>query len=234
MNLQNLTEEAAKYGVTVTSVQLDQFKILLDELLSANALFNLTAVRNPEEIIEKHFLDSLTVAQAIPAGTKSCIDIGTGAGFPGLPLKIIFPEIEMVLVDASAKKISFIDHCIQKLGLQNIEAIHTRAEELAHNPKYREHFDCVFGRAVAELSILAEYTLPFIKIGGRLIAQKSENNEGVESATNALQILGGKFEKTIPVALPTSLPRQLLIIEKVAATPSEYPRRTGVPTKRPL
>lgn len=211
-----------------------QLDIYLKELLAWNEAVNITAITDPEQIKLKHFEDSLTVLEALPSTAKKIIDIGTGAGFPGLMLKIAQPELEITLVDSVQKKVAFLDHMIEVLSLKGVTALAARAETLAHDPAYREQYDVAVGRAVAALPIFAEYTLPFVKVGGIVIAQKQLPSEPIDESAQALAELGGKFIKTIPITKPGLTDRQLIIIEKSASTPERYPRRPGVPTKRPL
>ncbi|MBI4312425.1 MAG: 16S rRNA (guanine(527)-N(7))-methyltransferase RsmG [Chloroflexi bacterium] len=237
--LAQLVLGAQRLGITITQAQLRQFHRYQEELLSWNKRVNLTAITCPEEIETLHFLDSLTVAMALPAhpptGYRVC-DVGTGAGFPGVPLKIAFPDIRLTLVEATAKKAAFLEHLAQALGLESI-AIHTgRAEDLAHAPDLREAFDLVTARAVAGLPSLLELTLPFCRTSGLAVAPKKGNvAEEVASAARALQELGGRLVELRPIpedVLPGS--RVLVIVEKAWPTPPKYPRRPGMPAKRPL
>ena len=249
---ENLIKYAHTIGISLTDSQAGLFEQYMRILQQQNEHTNLTAIRDEDGILSKHFLDSLSVAQAIPKGAKTLIDVGSGAGFPGIPIKIARPEITMKLVESVGKKADFTKLVIHTLGLENIQTLNTRAEDLAQDPVYRETFDVATGRAVANLSTLLEYTLPFLKIGGLFIAQKktsshtdntstntdsSEDNE-IESAKNALDVLGGTIKSIIPITLPTetgeTLGRQLIIIEKIRETPKEYPRRIGKPLKKPL
>ena len=187
----------------------------------------------------KHFLDSLTVVQALKLplskGVK-LIDVGTGAGIPGIPLKILLPEIELVLLDATKKKASFLEHITEKLKIKNTGVVVGRAEEVAHRPEYRQQFDIVLSRAVAELSALVELTLPFCAIGGRFIAQKKGSIQAeVQSARQAIFLLGGELTDVKSIDLPEFGDRRwLVVIDKIGKTPSQYPRRPGIPAKRPL
>jgi 16S rRNA (guanine527-N7)-methyltransferase len=162
------------------------------------------------------------------------IDIGSGAGFPGVPLKIVFPQVHMALVEATGKKVAFLDHVIALLNLRDLTAIHARAEELAHNPDHRENYDVAVARAVAEMPTLLEYALPFVRVGGIFVAQKGKVEEEVASAAHALEALGGRLREVTPVKLPGLEPRHLVVVEKIAPTPPRYPRRAGVPEKKPL
>lgn len=211
-----------------------EFETYLQELLAWNAKMNLTGITKPEEIRLKHFEDSLTLLPYIPVDTKNIIDIGAGAGFPGLPIKIARPNISVTLIDSVGKKVDFLKHIIEKLNLENCEALVSRAEELAHNPNYREKFDIAVARAVAPLPVLVEYCLPFIKVGGIFIAQKNIGTDEVKNAEKAIEMLGGKIESEVPINNPDLPGRMLVIIKKISSTPKEYPRKTGKPLKNPL
>jgi 16S rRNA (guanine527-N7)-methyltransferase len=213
------------------------FSLYADELLAWNEHVNLTAITAPEDIEMRHFLDSLSVSLAVPftPGLK-VIDIGTGAGFPGLPLRLIYPHIELALLEATAKKTEFLKHIVNRLKLANVRIITARAEETGQDLNERERFDVALARAVAQLPVLAEYLLPLCKIGGRCVALKGETAAAEsQQAEHALRVLGGRVEKIISVELP-QVPEThfLVVIEKVAATPPQYPRRPGIPSKRPL
>jgi 16S rRNA (guanine527-N7)-methyltransferase len=207
-----------------------QFDLLLSLLLEWNKSINLTGITEPSEVVSKHFLDSLTVLEYIPATAKTLIDVGSGAGFPGLPIAITRPDIKVTLLESIAKKVNFLEECIDKLNLENVESMVGRAEDAARLPELREQFDVATARAVAHLSVLAEYTLPFLKIGGVFIAQKKAGDEEITTAASALQILGGEIvsQKNIDET------KQIIVIKKVKSTPEEYPRRAGVPLRKPL
>ena len=198
---------------------------------------NLTAITEFEEVLDKHFLDSISLAQYVDL-TKpvSVIDLGTGAGFPGMPLKIMFPDLKITLADSLNKRILFLDEVISELGLTDIQTVHARAEDLAHDPNYREQYDYCVSRAVANLSSLSEYCLPFVRIGGSFISYKSgEIEEELAAAKKAIFLLGGQFDRVIPFQLEgTDLNRSFVVIRKEKKTAKTYPRKSGMPTKKPL
>ena len=210
------------------------FDIYLKELLEWNQKFNLTSITNPEEIRLKHFKDSLSLLQTIKLTNQSVIDIGTGAGFPGIPLKIVCPEIKLTLLEATQKKVEFLKHMVSVLGLKNVEIIWGRAEELVKDR--REVFDLALSRAVAKLNVLCEYSLPFVKVGGMFIAYKDKDvEEELEEVKSAIETLGGRIKETKKVKLPDSgIIRSLVVIEKVSPTPVKFPRRAGMAKKKPL
>ncbi|MBI3760934.1 MAG: 16S rRNA (guanine(527)-N(7))-methyltransferase RsmG [Chloroflexi bacterium] len=226
--------------LTLTSAQLAAFQAYADELVEWNAKFNLTAITDPEGIQIKHFLDSLAcrlafrAASASPAATV--IDIGTGAGFPGIPLKIVCPAIRLTLVEATGKKVKFLEHIIARLGLSGVTAVKARAEEIGRDPAHRERYDWAVARAVAEMPTLVEYLLPLVRLGGKCLAQKGEGAPAeTQTAEKALRILGGQLNQLIAVELPgVAETRYLVVVDKVAATPAKYPRRAGTPGKAPL
>ena len=238
--MEKLTTGAKKLGLHLTSQQLEKFQIYYQELVDWNRRINLTAITEYEEVQVKHFLDSLTVApitsQLKKQGDFNLIDVGTGAGLPGIPLKIIMPEIKLVLLEATTKKAGFLHHIKSKLGLNNIEIIVGRAEAIAHEAQYREKFDLVLSRAVASLPTLVELTLPFCAIGGKFVAQKKGNVDlEVQQAARAIKLLGGNLQKVGKVGLEEFTDeRWLVVIDKVLPTPQQYPRRPGIPAKRPL
>jgi len=235
-----LNRGAQKLGLHLNPGQLEQFHTYYQELLDWNQRVNLTAITDYEEVQIKHFLDSLTVVLAWQPQTGNAtpylIDVGTGAGMPGLPLKVLFPDIKLVLLDATAKKAAFLHHLKQKLELHDVEIVIGRAEEVARLSQYREGFDIVLSRAVAPLPTLVELTLPFCTTGGSLIAQKKGGIDSeISRATRAIGILGGKLREVKEVDLEEFTDeRWLIIVDKVSPTPEHYPRRPGVPAKRPL
>jgi 16S rRNA (guanine527-N7)-methyltransferase len=224
-------------GIKLTPKQVSQFTAYENELLEWNERMNLTAIRDPEMIRIKHFLDSLTPLPELrdPLPT-SLIDIGTGAGFPGIPLKIVLPSLKLTLVESIGKKADFCRHIVDMLGLENVRVVTARAEDIGQDPVYREKYDWAVARAVAAMPILAEYLLPLVRMGGAILAQKGESAPAeVQVSQNALKHLGGTLRKVAGVSLPGIVEeRYLVVVEKKAATPPYYPRRAGVPSKKPL
>jgi len=231
---------AKKLGIELSPQQLEQFQVYYQELIDWNRRLNLTRITDYEEVQTKHFLDSLTVVLALPQKIGRVgfrvIDVGTGAGIPGIPLKILIPDIKLVLLDATAKKATFLHHIRDKLGLDNVEIIAGRAEALAHEAQYREKFELVLSRAVASLSALVELTLPFCAVGGSFIAQKKgEIDAEVSQAGRAISLMGGSLREVKKIDLEEFTDKRwLVIIDKVSPTPEQYPRRPGIPVKRPL
>ena len=227
-----------EYGVELTPAQAGQFELYLRELLEWNQKFNLTAIRDEEGIRIKHFLDSLSVVKAFTEGWQphNMIDIGTGAGFPGIPLKIIFPEARLTLVESVKKKAGFCEHVIEILGLKGVTVSTARAEEIGQNPAQRECYDLALARAVAKMPVLVEYLLPLVNEGGLVVMQKSSSaREETETSRNAIRLMGGRMESIIRVELPgVEDERYLVVLEKIKPTPSEFPRRVGIPTKSPI
>jgi 16S rRNA (guanine527-N7)-methyltransferase len=227
----------ALLGVRLTRKQSESFAWFSSELTTWNDRFNLTAITDPEQIEVKHFLDSLTCLIAMrPNAAGRVVDVGTGAGFPGLPLKIALPQLQMTLIEATAKKADFCRHVVRGLGLEGVDVVHGRAEEVAHQREHRQQYDWALARAVAQMPVLVEYLLPFLKIGGKAVAQKGETGPAeTHGAEGAIQHLGGRVEQILSVELPR-VPdtRYLIVMRKTAATPDEYPRRAGLPSKRPL
>ena len=224
-------------GLKLTAHQVKLLAQYEQELLVWNERYNLTAIRDLEEVRVKHFLDSLTCVQAMKdAPGKRIVDIGSGAGFPGLVLKIVYPGLQLTLIDSVGKKIDFCRHMVKKLGLEQVETLQERAENIGQSLAYREQYDWAVARAVADLAVLAEYLLPLVRVGGRMLAMKGENGPAEShAAEHALQMLGGHLRQLLPVTLPgVAEERYLVIVDKVAATPTRYPRRVGIPSKRPL
>jgi 16S rRNA (guanine527-N7)-methyltransferase len=224
-------------GIELDRRQLHAFRTYADELLEWNERFNLTAITDRAEIETKHFLDSLTCLLAMNKPPKgSLIDVGSGAGFPGLPVKIACPGLKVTLVEATGKKAEFCQHIIRRLGLKDVEAVHGRAEDLSREEQRRQAYDWAVARAVARLPVLVEYLLPFLRIGGRAIALKGETGPAeAHHAEGAIRLLGGRVERVLPVELPGVVETRYVVrVHKIAATPLEYPRRAGIPGKRPL
>ena len=224
-------------GVSLTDKQIEQFLIYYELLTEWNSFMNLTAITEYEDVLKKHFVDSVSLIQAVDVRKElTLIDVGTGAGFPGLALKIAYPELKVTLLDSLQKRIQFLDAVIEKLGLEGIETIHGRAEDFAKPQKLRESFDLCVSRAVANLSTLSEYCLPFVKVGGYFIPYKSEKiAQEKEEAEKALELLGGKFERQVEFMLPSSdIYRNLFVIKKVKETPKKFPRKAGLPAKEPI
>ncbi len=225
------------FHVRLTGRQVMALVTYERELLDWNRKFNLTALRDMESIRIKHFLDSFSCVLAWGANPPNrLVDVGTGAGFPGLPLKILYPQMKLTLVESVGKKAMFCEHIVRMIGLDNVEVIKARAEDVGQRPEYREKYDWAVARAVAEMKVLAEYLLPLIKIGGTMLAQKGESGPAeAQSAEKAIKLLGGKLRQVIPVNLP-GVPddRYLVLVDKSAATPPKYPRKAGTPMKHPL
>ena len=225
------------FGVRISDEQLAAFETYEKQLIEWNQRFNLTAIDSPHQIRIKHFLDSLSCVLALRnTPTDYMIDIGTGAGFPGVPLKIICPPTTMTLVESVGKKAAFCKHISQMISLSKIDIIQDRAETTASQPDHRESYDWAIARAVASLPVLVEYLLPLVKVGGFALAMKGESGPAeAQSAEQAIHLLGGHLQQLIPVTLPgVEEERYLVIIEKNAATPDQYPRRVGIPAKRPI
>lgn len=230
-----LAETAASWGLSLSGGQVAQFRAYADELRRWNERVNLTAISDPEGIAVRHFLDALRCALLWGDAPGSLIDIGTGAGFPGLPLKLLRPELTLALVESVAKKAAFLQHLVALLGLSGVTVIVGRAEEVGRDPQHRERYDVATARAVAELRVLAEYCLPLCHVGGRFLAPKGERvAPEVSQAERAIELLGGRLREVAPVALPGVEPRTIVVVAKVGATPAAYPRGVGVPARRPL
>ncbi len=230
-------QDLKELGVSLTDKQIEQFLIYYELLTEWNSFMNLTAITEYEDVLKKHFVDSVSLIQAVDVRKElTLIDVGTGAGFPGLALKIAYPELKVTLLDSLQKRIQFLDAVIEKLGLEGIETIHGRAEDFAKPQKLRESFDLCVSRAVANLSTLSEYCLPFVKVGGYFIPYKSEKiAQEKEEAEKALELLGGKFERQVEFMLPSSdIYRNLFVIKKVKETPKKFPRKAGLPAKEPI
>lgn len=237
MNLEefsiDLKEKSNKIDVKISDKETEQFYEYMNSLLEWNEKINLTAITEPKEVILKHFIDSITIQKYIQK-ENSVVDVGTGAGFPGIPLNIVNNEAKYTLVDSLNKRIKFLDEIIDKLKLKNIETVHSRAEDFAK--ENREIYDVATSRAVAALNVLLEYLLPLVKVGGLCICMKGSNvQEEIEASSKALKILGGQIEKVEQITLPDSdIIRNIVIVRKVTKTPSKYPRKAGLPSKEPL
>lgn len=224
-------------GIELSEVQRGQFNQFYELLVDWNTRMNLTGITEYGDVLSKHFFDSLTCIKGLEDWSgKKVIDVGTGAGFPGVPMKIANPTMAITLLDSLNKRIQFLDVVAKDLGLEDVELIHGRAEDYGQNPEYRETYDAAISRAVADLAVLSEYVLPFIKIGGFFVAQKSINAvDEIEQAKNAIGLLGGQIRDIIEVKVPgIDIVHALVVIEKTNETPSKYPRKAGKPTKKPL
>ena len=223
--------------ICLSETQKEQFLLFYEHLTEKNKVMNLTAITAFEDVVIRHFLDSLTLVKILdPGENQNLIDLGTGAGFPGIPLKIIFPELKIVLADSLNKRVKFLKEETENLGLKKVTAVHARAEELGKDENYREAFDICVSRAVADLSVLSEYCLPLVRVGGFFVSYKSaDSGEEIKRAERAIRILGGKIQEIKTFKLPeTEIGRSLIKIRKIKKTPAAYPRKAGVPGKIPL
>lgn len=231
---EELTKRAMQFGVNLLEEQQNQFYRYMQLLLEWNEKMNLTAITEPQEVLTKHFIDSISVVPYIKEEDK-ILDIGTGAGFPGIPLKIVLPQNSFTLLDSLNKRIHFLQEVVEQLKLENIEAVHGRAEEFCKEDR-REGYHIVVSRAVAKLNVLLEYMLPFTKVGGKCICMKAlEIEEELESAKKAIEVLGGTIEKVEEITLEdTDIIRKIVIVKKIKETPKKYPRKAGTPNKEPI
>lgn len=230
-----IMEYVEELGIKLSKEQAEMFFYYMNLLLEWNEKINLTAITEEKEVIVKHFVDSLTIAKYIPEGA-SLVDVGTGAGFPGIPLKIIRDDLKITLLDSLQKRINFLDVVIKELNLENIDTIHARVEEFGKNSKYRESFEVATSRAVANLSTLTEYLLPLVKLRGIAICMKGSSvEEELETSKKAINVLGGKVSNVFEFDLPkTDIKRNIVIVDKINKTPSKYPRKPGMPSKEPI
>jgi 16S rRNA (guanine527-N7)-methyltransferase len=240
--MQRLIEGAQALGLHLTDKQRAAFQLYYEELVAWNQKFNLTAITEYEQVQIRHFLDSLScllaeeTRLALTRPRARMIDVGAGAGFPGIPLKLVCPNSRLTLLEATGKKVAFLEYLVGRLGVTTVTTIKARAEELAHLPDHREQYDLALARAVAELPVVVEYTLPFCRLGGWVIAQKGEAGAAEAwTAERAIKLMGGELRRVVPVEL-AGLPedRSLVVIEKIGSTPDRYPRRPGIPGKRPF
>lgn len=235
-----LIHGAHELGIRLTDRHLTAFATCYDTLVEWNRRFNLTAITDWEGVLIRHFLDSLSCLKAIPHSELSAgaqvIDVGTGAGYPGIPLKIVCPGMRLTLLESTRKKVTYLEHLISELGLKDVQVIHDRAEQLGQDPTYRERYDWALARAVAKMPTLVEYLLPLARVGGAMLAQKGQDAPAeVQEASQAISALGGEVRQLVPVELRgLAETRYLVVVDKVASTPEQYPRRPGMPDKRPL
>lgn len=236
--MERLIEDAKRlFGIQLSGRQVIALRTYEQELLTWNQKFNLTAIRDVEAVRVRHFLDSFSCVLAWKGNPPMrLVDVGTGAGFPGIPLKILYPHMQLTLIESVGKKAMFCQHIVSLLGLEKVDVIQARAEEVGHWPQHREQYDWAVARAVAELRVLAEYLLPLLRLGGTMLAPKGENGPAeAQKAEGAFRLLGGKLRQIIPVTLPgIADERFLVLVDKVAATPSQYPRKPGIPARKPL
>lgn len=232
-----LQDKLEMLSVEVDRKKIDQFNQFYDLIVEWNNVMNLTAITDYKDVVEKHFLDSLSIERILKLDDlKTVMDVGTGAGFPGMPLKIIYPELKITLLDSLNKRVKFLNEVIRQLELKNIDAIHGRAEDIGKNENYREKYDLCVSRAVANLATLSEYCMPFVKVGGVFVSYKSgDNDEEVLKSKKAISLFGGKIEEVVKFQLPgTDINRAFVKIKKIKGTPKKYPRKSGIPSKEPL
>lgn len=237
MNEEQFLEALKEHGIQLSEKQMNQFKVYFTELVEWNEKMNLTAITDEPSVYLKHFYDSITASFYVDlTGEKTVCDVGAGAGFPSIPLKICFPELHVTIVDSLNKRITFLNHLAEKLKLDNVEFVHARAEEFGQNPKYREQFDLVTARAVARLSVLAELCVPLVKKDGLFVAMKgAAAKDELQDAKRPLVVLGAKLEEEFSFLLPgENSERHVFVFKKEKSTPKKYPRKPGVPNKTPI
>lgn len=235
--MERLQSKAEQLGIRLSEKQLEQFQSYYERLIEKNKVMNLTAITEYEEVVDKHFVDSILLGSVkVLSGKKRVIDVGTGAGFPGIPLKIVYPELEITLLDSLNKRVKFLNEVIEELGLTGIQAVHSRAEDLAQDAAHRQQYDICVSRAVANLATLSEYCIPFVKQGGYFISYKSTQiEEELKQAKKAVQVLGGTLEQVETVQIPgTTIERQFVMIRKTGTTPKKFPRKAGTASKTPI
>ncbi|MEY8430349.1 16S rRNA (guanine(527)-N(7))-methyltransferase RsmG [Lachnospiraceae bacterium 48-42] len=232
-----LQDKLEMLSVEVDRKKIDQFNQFYDLIVEWNNVMNLTAITDYKDVVEKHFLDSLSIERILKLDDiKAVMDVGTGAGFPGMPLKIIYPELKITLLDSLNKRVKFLNEVIRQLELKNIDAIHGRAEDIGKNENYREKYDLCVSRAVANLATLSEYCMPFVRVGGVFVSYKSGDiDEEVLKSKKAISLFGGKIDEVVKFQLPgTDINRAFVKIKKIKGTPKKYPRKSGIPSKEPL
>lgn len=239
MNPEFFIEALAKKNIKLSSKQKEQFLIYYQELIETNKKVNLTRITDEEDVYQKHFYDSVTPVLEFPdlfKGDKTLCDVGAGAGFPSLPIKILCPDLKVTIIDSLGKRLKFLESLVQKLGLTNVTLVHSRAEDAGQNPALREKFDIVTARAVARMSVLGEYCLPLVKLDGYFVALKGPKADAeLTEAKKAIKLLGGKTEKVVELELPNSTDeRTLILVKKLSKTPKKYPRQAGTPNRKPL
>lgn len=238
MNFDTFVRQSKElFDVTLSEKQVADFALFLDEFVACNAHTNLSAIREPEAIVQKHFLDAVSCVPVLERfSPRSLMDVGTGGGMPGIPLKILFPELQVCLADSVKRKTAFLSDVVAKMGWDDVTVLTERAELIGRMPEHRERYDVVIARALAAMPVLVEYLLPMVRVGGQMIAQKGASAEKeTQAATEGIATLGGKVMGMEEVRMPgIEEPHYFVIVEKVAATPEKYPRRVGIPTKRPL
>lgn len=233
-NLSGFYEGLSKLNIHITDDQCNQFIQYYEYLIEKNKVMNLTAITDFDEVIVKHFLDSLSLVKVLNLSDQTLIDVGTGAGFPGIPLKIAFPSLHVTLFDSLQKRVHFLNDVIELLHLDNITAVHGRAEDFGNKKEFRQQFDICVSRAVANLSTLSEYCLPFVSVDGQFVSYKSGDIENeVEAARSAIFLLGGRLRSVLHFELGNSK-RSFVCIDKIKGTPKQYPRKAGTPSKKPL